>query len=215
MNKIKFTFVVICGLLNHATIAFGQAKTEIVYQIRESEIRMNIKNPIAEVTAQLINFSSINFILYGFDNVSLMPPSIDSTYAIVHASEGNAGNLIFILKGDGRAGIWENVESPHSDSTFGTDRYASSIRDRLKDKVVNATEVLLSKSLKDVRLRIDFSNSGPLEKGEYSFYLMYKAGELTKKIIGLDKVREDENRHKAICFQGFIQTNKVRLIIDE
>ena len=118
---------------------------------------------------------------------------------------------MFLLTHDKkRAQIWSNSIIRDDFEFSGEEK---SITESLAELYLGSSEILSHSKRKMVPLVIDLSNTGPLGKGEYFFYMIYSSGQLSKNVIGQRKVNEDQKKWRATAFEGYIVSNTVKLII--
>lgn len=191
----------------------AQTKKDIIYLVKEKGITMCTERPVADFTVSIFNSTGYNFIMYGFKNPVLLSPSLDSTYILNNFKINAPGNRIFLIDEKfNRADIWLNIPSAHDDN-FNSEYFLDSFRKKIKIKNINAMEILGANSHKEVTLKLDLTDAGPIEKGKYWFYLIYACGDLSKSFIDPIDVEKDLQVNNAIVFNGYIVSEPVKLII--
>lgn len=170
------------------------------------EIHIKNGNSAFDFEVQLTNFSSRNFILYGFRR-TFEPIGNDS---IMYESKG-ASCSIFI-KGKN---VPEEIEISISDEVDNKQITEDTLRNvftELKEQYLETTEVIAAKKVRKVKMNHKFTLF-QLPKGEYQVYLIYSSGDLSD-IIESEKIKRDEKKYNATKFQGWVKSNTVQLIVE-
>lgn len=198
-------------VLISAIWAHAQNNGRIDYFISDTTINIKLENAIVNMTVELNNSTSENFVMYGFKNTLLIAPTIDSAYSISKAFTSGSGNKMFLLTADKqRAQIWSNSTIQNN----GRSQNRKSLTSELADLYLEGVIILPHNSKTSLQLSIDFSDAGPLEKGEYFFYMIYASGSLAKNVIGTQRILKDEEEWNAVIFNGFVTSNLVKLFIE-
>ena len=204
----------LCLLLNFCSIKENPiVKDTIGFRIVGEEVR--VRDGSFEFTAELSNSSDKNFILYAFRRVH-QSLSTDSLLCRTPSDEW-AGNAIFIIDENGLLNDLE-IEVPlHEDSSMAykpfPDNFLEQLNAKTAAKYKQATEVLYSKSKKEIKLngKFDFY---PLPKGEYGMYLIYYCGDGLTDLIRPEEIKADERKYKAMELKGWIKSNTVKFIVE-
>lgn len=198
----------------------------IRYSIVEKEIRIKKDSPYFEITVELDNPSDRSFILYAFKRISDTALS-DSLLCI---ERPGAGNAIFISDNEGKRMPEEFTIEMHGNAYLKnpvTEDSLHNIFKKIRSENMGEKEVLRSGEKKNVKLKIDLKSNPSIDQltsGEYLLYFIYYAGDgLTKTIeespakaslVDEDLIKEDQKKHKASVFNGWVRSNQVKLIVE-
>jgi len=188
-------------------------KDTIGFRIMPEEVR--VKNGSFELTSELSNSTSKNFILYAFRRVhqSLFTDSLLCS----SLSEQWAGNAFFIVDENELLNEVEIKFSVHEDDSLVykpfPDDFLQQLNKTTELEYMQSTEVLISKSKKEVKLNGKF-NFYSLPKGEYGIYMIYYCGDGLTELITPAKIESDERKYKATELKGWIKSNTIKLIVE-
>lgn len=205
MKRYDLLFILMLILF----VSNAKAQECIKYRIIDDTISTSLDRPILKFAIQLTNLSDTNLLMYGFRNVVLVAPELDSTHIVGAAARDMGGNSLLLAKDGDRAGIWKNINSIHDQDLTGA---FQEIRDILIKNSVENLEVLNGGCSKEVEMILDLSDYGPLERGIYTYYLIYSSGSLTEQV--LDHVlMEDRAKYKAKLFSGYVISKQATIVI--
>lgn len=194
--------------------------------ILDKEIHMTKGSTYLEVAVQLDNQSDKNFLLYAFNRIS--DSSLNDSLLI--AQRPGAGNAIFITDNAGKRMPEEFTIEIHGDDYLRSPMSEDSLNNvfkNIRSEYMDEKEVLKSGEKKIVKLKVNLKSHPSIRQlpsGEYLVYFIYYSGEdltgiieeIPAKISLVDKasIREDQNKHKAIVFNGWVRTNQVKLVVN-
>lgn len=205
----------LCLLLNFCSIKDNPNPSDTIgFRIVDKEVYF--RDNQFEFTVELSSSANENFILYAFKRVHESLAS-DSLFYSEFPKGWSAGNAIFIQDESGLLNDLE-IEVPlHEDSSMAYKSFPDDFLEQLNAKTAikykQATEVLYSKSKKEIKLNGKLELF-PLPKGKYKMYLIYYCGDDLVNFIEPEEIKNDEQKYKATELRGWIKSNTVNLIVE-
>ena len=193
-------------------------------EVLDSLITVNTGDEFFHLNVRLTNYSDSAFILYGFKAIQPAGSEVsfykNGTYIPTH----------FIIVGNklGEPDI-VTAEEPSSnpsmelDSTSFVGSLVSVIANEMQKNrlVINSNSTWLgkmkvliaTKRLKNFRSYEETENIKIL--GRHDLFLLYVSGVNVTNIISEEHIKKDEKENGAILFQGYAQSNTVKLIVKD
>ena len=176
---------------------YPQEKKKPQLFVLGKSIKMKFGSNKLPIKIQLSNFSDSTFLLYGINEIEGDIPNIEW----YKQSDLTCGVALFIFDDRGtflNAGVKE--EEISWDSIVK--RYSRKVI--LKSKQIYTSELFARLGSKHHRLK----------RGIYSLSLIYYGGSNVYNVVPEEAIQNDTKLFSANLFQGYLVSNKVRLIIE-
>lgn len=159
------------------------------------------------IEVSIANQSDSSFLLYDFKEIE---PGSQDVYLFTQP-DMVCGNALFVFDRKGRyprLGIKDNLVVPY----LVSEDSIRNIWKRNQNLVHSYGIVLLKRALFKTIINAKFINS-ELKPGVYVAYMIYYSGRNVKNVISEETIVEDEQKNKALLYQGYAKSNPVRLIV--
>ena len=217
MKSFQVCFVVLFILLgqcrgilhaDHESLGFKiEGKTIFVPQ-GEKELNVNVR---------LEKGTDGTLILYAFKKASFLDSSIDSIFFNDIVNSGGAGTVLVLLDENG------SRREMHIDVCFDCpgksvidEHYPlslSRVQELGKETYVNGAVYLKGRSRQTTNLKIPLTDVS-LDKGKYTFYLIYYSGKELYDVVDRASVESDERRLNGKVMTGWIKSDIAQLIVN-